>query len=614
LGSEPLDFHLFWEKTKTGKEKPEDDLMTKVFKFLSIYTISIVSVLSALFLVALSGLPAAAQQIPQVLSNAVANAPIQFDVSRPLAQLLREAPAQQQGDRVTHAPMQPKLQQLKGAQLSQGGVAASALQPLIAPLSAISATIGLSFEGVSVFDCRSIVGFRVAPPDTNAAVGDTQVVQWVNVCYAVYDKSTGGIIAGPFAGNAFWKGFGGPCETSNDGDIIIQWDKSNHRWLASQNVFSPPYMTCIAVSQTADATGSYFRYAFPQPGFPDYPKWGLTRSVYYQTQNDFGADDGFQGVNVCAYNAHLMLKGSSKATQVCILDNSFGTLFDDSMLPADDDSDSDPIRREVALGSDDSESAPTRPEVLLGSIDNFLPGDTHVYEYVFKVDFKHPANSTLAGINGSMPISVPAFKLAICPSGAFLTTNCVPQPGTTARLDTLGDRLMYRLAHFDERGKQHFLVTHSVNNTTAVAARWYEFRAHEEDSTRLTLHQSGQTPDDGHYRWMGSVAMDRMGNTAIGYSRSSATPGDYPSIYYAGQRAGDPLGTTETEALIKQGSGSQTDTADRWGDYSSMALDGSDSCTFWYTTEYYPATGSFRWATWLASLKFPNCGREEREE
>jgi hypothetical protein len=565
--------------------------MIKVFRFLAMCTIS----------VAFATLTIASAQVytsidkPQVLSNAVVNEPIQFDVSPPLAELVTKAPAQQ-GVRVMHAPMRPKLDKLKAA-AQQGTPWVSGALPT-SPVLPISATIGLSFEGAgntSVLNCPAVDGITVAPPDTNAAVGDTQVVQWVNLCYVVFDKTTGAVIAGPFAGTNFWKGFGGGCEAENDGDIIIQWDKSNHRWLASQNDFGPtffgPYQTCIAVSQTADATGSYFRYAFPQPGFPDYPKWGLTRSVYYQTQNDFGINDGFQGVNVCAYDGKSMLKGSSKATQVCILDNSNGTLFDDSMLPADDDSD----------------SGPTNREVLLGSIDNFLPGDTHVYEYVFDVNFGNPAKSTLAGVNGSMPISVPAFNLALCTSGTQLTTACVPQPGTTAKLDTLGDRLMYRLAHFDDRGTQHFLVTHSVNNTTAVAARWYEFRAQGLGTTSLSLYQSGQTPDDGEFRWMGSVALDQTGDIAIGYSRSSATSGDYPSIYYAGQTAGDPLGTTETEALIKQGSGSQPDTGDRWGDYSSMALDGNDSCTFWYTTEYYPATVRFAWATWLASLKFPNC-------
>jgi hypothetical protein len=149
----------------------------------------------------------------------------------------------------------------------------------------------------------------------------------------------------------------------------------------------------------------------------DQHQWGLTRTVYYQTQNDFGPDaSAYQGVNVCAYDADLMLKGSNKATQVCILDTSNGTLFDDSMLPADDD----------------SERAPNPAEVLLGSIDNFFPGDRHVYEYVFRVNFNNPANSTLAGVDGSMPISVPVFNLAFCTIGSSLTTDCVPQPGSPA--------------------------------------------------------------------------------------------------------------------------------------------------------------------------------------
>ncbi|HEY4949516.1 MAG TPA: hypothetical protein VIH88_04195 [Candidatus Acidoferrales bacterium] len=555
--------------------------------------------LSALILAAVCGLPAAAQQTasqPKVIGNATANAPIHFDVSQPLGEMLAQAPAQG-GVHTTHAPLKPKLQQSTVTQKSQVAEAAGVVQPSTA--SPISATIGLSFEGVgntSFLNCPAVALQEVAPPDTNAAVGDTQVVEWVNTCYAVFNKSTGALISGPFSGTNFWKGFGAPCETNNDGDIIIQWDKTNHRWLAAQNVFAgPPYYTCVAVSQTADATGSYFRYTFPQPGFPDYPKWGLKSGVYYQTQNDFGNKDGFQGVNVCAYQATLMLKGNPNASQVCILDSSNGTLFDDSMLPADDDS-----------------PGASGPEVLLGAVDNFLPGDTNVYEFVFTVDFAKPANSTLAGVNGSMPISVPAFNLALCIVGGRLSTDCVPQPGTTAQLDTLGDRLMYRLAHSSSAGGvQHFLVTHSVNEASnfsgSVAAKWYEFRAQGLGSTSLSLYQSGQTPADGEYRWMGSVAMDQAGDIALGYSRSSNATGDFPSIYYAGQTAGEPLGTTDAEALIKQGTGSQPDTANRWGDYSSMALDGGDSCTFWYANEYYDTDLRFNWATWLASLKFPNC-------
>jgi hypothetical protein len=531
-------------------------------------------------------LPAAAQARPQVLSNAVVNQPIHFDVSPPLSEMVKQAGPQTGLHIMVHPPLRPKLDKMKAI----GDLRPSVARPTTISAPLISATLGLNFQGVGIsssspLDCANVIGFGVAPPDTNAAVGDTQVVEWVNLCYEVFDKSTGAPILGPIAGNAFWSGFGGACATNNDGDPIIQWDKSNHRWVASQNVFGP-YMTCIAVSQTADATGSYYRYAFTQPGFPDYPKWGLTPAAYYQTQNDFGGGFGFVGVNVCAYDATNMLKGSSKARQICVLDNSNGTLFDDSMLPADLDSDP----KHAKAGS----------EVLLGSIDNFNPG-SNVYEYTYTVSFKGKGKANLTGVNGTIPIAVPNYSLGCGGFGA-----CIQQPSPGELLDSLGDRLMYRLARYDDGVNQHFLVTHSVNNTTAVAARWYEFRA-PSGSTSLSLYQSGNTPDDGEYRWMGSVAYDKAGDIALGYSRSSSAAGDYPSIYYSGQTAGDALGTTETEALIEQGSGSQTSTADRWGDYSSMALDGADGCTFWYAQEYYPATGSFAWGTWLASLKFPNC-------
>jgi hypothetical protein len=410
-------------------------------------------------------------------------------------------------------------------------------------------------------------------------------VQWVNTSYAVYDKATGALLAGPFPGNHFWTGFKSSCASANAGDPIIQWDKANHVWVATQNVFGP-YLTCIAVSTTSDATGTYNRYAFNQPGFPDYVKWGLTPNIYYQTQNDFGpAANTFVGVNVCAYDGTAMRAGSKKAKQVCILDNSNGTLFDDSMLPADSD-----------------QGTSSTPEVLMGSIDN--PGfNTAVYEYVFTVTFGHGPHSTatLAGVNGSMPIPVPAFNLACGGFGA-----CVRQPGVPDLLDSLGDRLMYRLARFDDGTTQHFLVTHSVNNTTATAARWYEFAA-PSGSTALSLFQSGETLDDGHYRWMGSVARDKNGNIALGYSRSSSLPLDYPSLYLSGQTAGEPRGTTDLESPIFPGTGSQTDTGSRWGDYTSMALDGADRCTFWYTNEYYKTNGAFAWSTRVAEIKFPTC-------
>ena len=534
-----------------------------------------------------SSSPQGAPVGPQVISNAVANQPIAFDVSPPLREMISAPTAAPQGSPALIPVLRPKLQQLM--QASQARAGGGPFQGLAGPF--VGATIGLNFDGVgnnATNNCPSVSFAFVAPPDTNAAVGDTQVVQWVNLCYAVFDKATGAKIAGPFPGKNFWSGFKSFCSTSNAGDPVIQWDKANHVWVASQNVFRP-FLTCVAVSTTADATGTYNRYEFPQSGFPDYPKWGLTPSVYYQTQNDFGTGAGYVGVNVCAYDAVAMRAGKKSPTQICIVDNSNGTLFDDSMLPADNDT---------------ADAAVITPEVLVGSIDNFPGGDTHVYQYVFTVTSFKKGTATLAGVNGSMPIAVPAFQLGCGGFGA-----CIPQPSPGSELlDALGDRLMYRFARsVDSSGTQHFLVTHTVSNTHAVAARWYEFQA-SSGSTNLSLNQSGQTPDDGHYRWMGSVARDKAGNIALGYSRSSASAGDYPSLYLSGQTAGESPGTTDAESLIYQGSGSQFNTGNRWGDYSSIALDGADGCSFWYTNEYYPADGSFAWSTRIAgSIKFSGC-------
>jgi hypothetical protein len=512
--------------------------------------------------------------------NPQVNGAIHFDVSPPVRDLARNVPANV-SVHPTHAPM-PKRQVSATVQAS---AVDGALQTSTGPL--VSATIGLNLLGVG----NGFNGYVIpdAPTDANLAVGDTQVVQWVNVSYAVFDKSSGAVIAGPIEGNQFWAGFGGPCETQNDGDIIVQWDKMAHRWLMAQNVFSAPYMTCVAVSTTADATGSFFRYAFPQSnGFPDYPKWGVWLDGYYQHNNVFGGPNGF-GSEPCAYDRASMLKGDPHARQICFF---APTIFDDGMLPAD-------------IDSPGILPAAGQPEMYLGSIDNTPPTSNVIYAYLFHADFTNPKKSTFTGFGGTMPISVPIFTLSCGGAGAG---NCVPQKANSSLLESLGDRLMYRLAYRNFGDHQAWLVVHDVTTTGGqVGERWYEFRA-PEAAVIPSVYQSGTfsgPPGDKNFRWMGSIAMDKTGDIALGYSISSRQM--FPSINYTGQTAGDLLGTMQSEATIINGTGSQKDTFSRWGDYSSMAIDGADGCTFWYTNQYYTVTAAFDWSTRLASIKFPNC-------
>ena len=139
------------------------------------------------------------------------------------------------------------------------------------------------------------------------------------------------------------------------------------------------------------------------------------------------------------------------------------------------------------------------------------------------------------------------------------------------------------------------------------AERWYEFRAPASNPTALAAYQGGTFAPDTTYRFMGSIAMDKNGDIALGYSRSSSTL--HPDIYFTGRVPTDALGTMEAEkSIVDQtvATGSQPDTSHRWGDYSSMTID-LDGCTFWYVNQYYTTTVRFNWSTRVASLKFAGC-------
>jgi hypothetical protein len=488
---------------------------------------------------------------------------IKHDVSPPLRDIAR--PPKPRGFReaepVRRLPVQmPKFEQQD-----------SVVQTMIAPL--VGTTPGLNFAGVGNGD----YGFTpdAAPPDTNGAAGATQFVQWVNESFAVFDKTTGAKVLGPVAGNSLWSGFGGGCQTNNDGDIIVQYDKINNRWIFTQfSVSTTPYLQCVAVSTTSDATGSYNRYAFNYGSteFPDYPKLGVWPDAYYISFNMF--TNTFTGAQVCAYDGTAMRSGSS-ATQVCFhLSSSFGGL-----LPSD------------LNGS-------TLPPA--GSPNFFLNfGTNSLNLWKFHVNFVTPASSTLTGPTN---IPVAAFTAACNGGGA-----CIPQPGTSQKLDSLADRLMYRLAYRNFGTYESLVVNHSVaaggrGQSKTVGLRWYELR---NPNGTPTVFQQGTFSPDSTYRWMGSIAMDKVGNMALGYSASSGSLS--PSIRYTGRLVTDPLGTMEAENTIKAGGGSQLRNLNRWGDYSSMAVDPGDDCTFWYTTEYLKANGTFNWSTQIASFKFPSC-------
>ncbi len=418
-----------------------------------------------------------------------------------------------------------------------------------------------------------------APPDTNGSVGPQDYVQIVNTDFAVFNKdSTRGAIGsvryGPVQINTLWSGFGGLCESDNDGDPTVAYDSMANRWIISQFAVTNPnpnYLQCVAVSTGADPTGTYNRYAFAYSSFPDYPKFGVWPDAYYTTFNLFDSTGTTGlGAQVCAYNRTNMLKGTS-ATQQCFITSSTYS----SLLPSTLDGTTTP---------------PTGASNYLLA----LTTTTSLGLWKFHVDWTTPTKTTFTG-----PTSIPVAKYAQACGG----NTCIPQSRTSNQLDSLGDRLMYRLAYRNFGSYESLVVDHAITVGSSVGMRWYEVRS---PGTTPKLYQSGTYAPDTRYRWMGSIAEDKSGDMGMGFSISGSST--HPGISYTGRLVGDSLGTLpQGETSLIVGAGSQTGGLTRWGDYSSMAVDPGDGCTFWYTNQYIPANGSFNWKTRIGAFKFSGC-------
>ncbi len=462
------------------------------------------------------------------------------------------------------------------------------------PLESSSYQINKNFLGVG----NGFPNYTVpdAPPDTNMAVGDTQIVQWVNVSYTVCDKST--TACGPaINGNALWSsGIPGTlCANHNAGDPIAQWDRVAHRWLLFQNVFTSPYAVCVAISTSSDANGSYYvsQFSVPGNGFPDYPKWGVWTVNYGQAQNNFGpGGSGFKGPQVCVYNRTKLLAGDPSAEQIC---HQY-TSGEDSLLPADLDSPTNP-----PSGED---------QFFIGSVGDVDNSHLSLYSAHINNPSDWTQGATFTGDGNSQLVAIAPFTPAC--NGSY-GGACVPQKDIPDLLDSLGDRLMYRFAYYDDNPsfpspKQHWYVNFDVTASGGQnGVRWMEFTAPPSPvgPTDISTLQQGTYAPDGNWRWMGSMARDKSNDVLVGYSESNS--GMYPSIFVAGRIPTDTLGTLENELTVVNGTGSQPDTSNRWGDYSAMRIDPTDDCTFWYTTEYYMVTQRFDWSTQIASVNFPRC-------
>jgi hypothetical protein len=443
------------------------------------------------------------------------------------------------------------------------------------------------------------------PPDTNGDVSggaNGVYIQWVNTSWATLDKTTG-TLSTPTPGNSFWAGFGGPCQTTNDGDPIVLWDDRAERWVMSQFVVSDPGVQCFAVSTTADPLGSYHRYQFNLPEFGDYPHIGVwtdggSQSAYLVQTHDFNlSPQAFVGGSFIAVERDRMLAG--QPAQII----RFSGIDQFGFTPAH-------LEGQV--------NAPA------GACGVFVHFDFETSEYLFWdlcANWANPTASTLSAqpqrIRARTPF-VPRFSDA-------------EQLGTANTLDIFGTHIMYRATTrafpTGAPAQVAMVVNHVVEGPAGQGAiKWAQFNfsappllasgdllsdGFEPPAGRALgklLADEGTFAPDNDTRWMGGIAIDRSGNIGLGYSVSSTTLS--PQLRTTGRAVGDAAGSLRDEVQCTSTStGSQTGGSGRWGDYASMSVDPSDECTFWFTSEYLATTSTSSWRTRVCSFRFADCGQ-----
>jgi hypothetical protein len=443
----------------------------------------------------------------------------------------------------------------------------------------------------------------VVPPDPNGAVGPNHIVAMCNLSFQIFNK-TGTSLFGPAANNTLWAGFGGECQMDNAGDPVVLYDRLADRWFLSQFTASgPTYFECVAISQTNDPTGAYYRYAISTgTNFPDYPKAGVWTDAYYVSTREF-AGASFAGVGAYALNRAQALAGNPNPQVISFLVPPVGggANVGDGLLPSDLDGPTPP--------------PPGSPNYFVGSQDNNGPYGAafdalNLYE--FHADFAVPANSTFV-LASTIPVAPFNSILGLCGG----TRACIPQPGTAAKIDHLGyrQRPLFRLAYRNFGDHESLVTNQSVSagngpNGEVSGIRWWEVR--DPNGSPAIFQQGTYAPGitDGIHRWMGSIAMDGQGNMALGYSASNGVnPAVFPSVSYTGRLAGDPLGTMpQGEDNIIAGTGSQTTSLNRWGDYTSLTVDPTDDLTFWHVNEWIPTTSSVGWVLRIGSFKLATGG------
>lgn len=452
---------------------------------------------------------------------------------------------------------------------------------------------GVAFDGIAFTGTN--------PPDTVGDVGPAHVVEMVNGSNGsqleVWNKG-GASLAGPVALSSLWSS--GACSAADSstvfrGDPIVLYDPLADRWLLAELGLSNACFgsfigchLCVAVSQTADpVAGGWWLYDFDIGSVPDYPKLAVWPGSYLVGTNQ--VDGMGQRAGIYALDRAQMLAGQSAGAQ----------LFSAPRLPREG--------FQLALPADLDGAQPPpagTPAVFLRPRDGEQNGDpadpTHDRLELWQLDVSWAAPATSA-LSGPTHVEIAEYN-------GGTVGQAAAQPDGQSPLVALVDLPMHRLSYTHDGALERLAGSFTVvaDGADHLGVRWFEL---SRSGAVWTVTDEGTYAPDAAHRFMGSAATNADGHLAVGYTVSGASPAVYPSARVAGRRPGDPPGALTTgEAELATGSAAHVNGL--WGDYSALAFDPSEPCTFWSFGTFVPAGGN--WATRIGAFSFAPCdGAEE---
>jgi len=472
-----------------------------------------------------------------------------------------------------------------------------------APVSNVSSTFTLGFEGISQYDGASF-GRNFIPPDTMGAVGRSQYMETSNGAYAVFDKYNGTRLS-LVSDVAFWAAAG---QTGANGDSRVMYNAAASRWVVVSFGANTKDLQ-IAISDTDNALGGWQSVKFEGYGgfgfgaVADYPTLALDTNAVYIGTNNFapasaGGGNSFRGttLNVIPLDS-LFGAGAPTVTGIKQFVTDFPGTFED---------------RGFALQGVNSTNAGSSGTVLAASLFEFD-------SLGFKVNNLTSSDATAGTLGAASYLGQSAFTSpgkARQPSVAIAANQRV--------IDALDERISSSVYEVNGRIYMVHTVNDALDGRDETRVRYTVL-----DANTFAILAEGNIGEAGYDYYQGSIAVNEFGEVAIGYNRSGLDPTTGKISFLAQLFRTMSDGTLQSmgaEMLLKEsltddyhnGSifGQAARGRQRWGDYSQVSVDPSNAHNFYligqFAREYnlpefgHPGgTGGSRWGTFIAVLTTP---------